>query len=216
MEKTPQPYTWKELKQQERILLYAGDLKPHLAQYATHIGMNPTYSSERCIIHDARDIIPLSENSVEVYQCEDVFEHIEYKALHSVFNDIHRILKPGGLFRLSVPDYRCDVYAKRSLYDNDKRIVFDPGGGGSYSVRGVGGGGHLWFPILEMVLYLFSQSKFDLERDVTVLHAYLDETRTLLRPIDYSLGYIQRTPDNDDRVKDPYRPLSIVVDAYKH
>lgn len=51
-----------------------------------------------------------------------MFEHIEYKALHRVFDDIHRILKPGGLFRLSVPDYRCDVYARRSLYDYDKRI----------------------------------------------------------------------------------------------
>ena len=33
--------------------------------------------------------------------------------------------------------------------------------------------------------------------------------------IDYSLGYISRTPDNDDRVKNPYRPMSIVVDCYK-
>jgi len=26
---------------------------------------------------------------------------------------------------------------------------------------------------------------------------------------------VRRTPDNDDRVKKPYRPMSIVVDMYK-
>ena len=33
--------------------------------------------------------------------------------------------------------------------------------------------------------------------------------------IDYQKGYISRTPDNDERVMNPRRPLSIVLDAYK-
>ena len=36
-----------------------------------------------------------------------------------------------------------------------------------------------------------------------------------MKNIDYSLGYIKRTPDNDKRVKKPRRPMSIVVDCYK-
>ena len=37
----------------------------------------------------------------------------------------------------------------------------------------------------------------------------------VLKDIDYSICYIQRTPDNDSRVADPRRPMSIVVDAIK-
>ena len=33
--------------------------------------------------------------------------------------------------------------------------------------------------------------------------------------IDYSKGHIHRTPDTDQRVQNPYRPMSIVVDCYK-
>lgn len=51
----------------------------------------------------------LSDNSVDIYQSEDVFEHIEYQTIPSIFNEIYRVLKPNGLFRLSMPDYRCDI-----------------------------------------------------------------------------------------------------------
>jgi len=50
--------------------------------------------------------------------------------------------------------------------------------------------------------------------DINFLHYYTN-TEQITNQIDYSKGYIQRTPDNDKRVQDPYRPLSIVIDAYK-
>ena len=37
----------------------------------------------------------------------------------------------------------------------------------------------------------------------------------IVNKIDYSYGYISRTPDHDERVQTPYRPMSIVVDCYK-
>ena len=33
--------------------------------------------------------------------------------------------------------------------------------------------------------------------------------------IDYKKGYVARTSDNYNRVKNPKRPMSIVVDSYK-
>jgi predicted SAM-dependent methyltransferase len=58
--------------------------------------------------------MPLQDNCVESYQAEDVFEHIDYDKLPEVINEIYRVLKPGGYFRLSVPDYGSDVYIERS------------------------------------------------------------------------------------------------------
>ena len=207
------PYTWAELKRQETIKLYAGGLFPGLEQYDTHIGLCNKYVSERCILHDLRNPLPLGDNTVSSYQAEDVFEHIEYRLLPPVFDEIYRVLQPGALFRLSVPDYRCDVLRERSFYNYSGRIVFDPWGGGTFDGLEVTGG-HVWFPLLEDVLALFGKSRFD-TNNVTVLHGYIDERTILVNPIDYSLGHIKRTPDHDPRVSDPYRPMSIVIDAYK-
>jgi len=43
---------------------------------------------------------------------------------------------------------------------------------------------------------------------------YYDENKILLQIVFYSFKYISRTPDNDNIVKQPYRPMSIVVDCY--
>jgi SAM-dependent methyltransferase len=45
--------------------------------------------------------LPFTENSVDVVVCSSCFEHSEFFWL--LFNDIIRILKPGGLFYLNVP-----------------------------------------------------------------------------------------------------------------
>ena len=42
-----------------------------------------------------------------------------------------------------------------------------------------------------------------------------NKTTFVLKEIDYQKGCISRTPDNDERVMNPRRPLSIVLDAYK-
>ena len=43
----------------------------------------------------------LLDNSVDIYQSEDVFEHIEYKKLlTNVFNEIYRVLKPEWIIKI--------------------------------------------------------------------------------------------------------------------
>lgn len=49
---------------------------------------------------------------------------------------------------------------------------------------------------------------------INYLH-YYDSNIPVTNKIDYSKGYISRTPDNDIRVQNPYKPMSIVVDCYK-
>lgn len=208
-------YTWEQLKQQSCIKLYAGELLPDLPQFRTHIGLNPTPCSPRCIIHDVCYSMPLQDNTVEVYQAEDVFEHVQYEILPAIFDEIFRVLQPGGLFRLSLPDYRCDVLRERSVFDGHGRIVYDPLGGGALRGMAVIDGGHLWFPVLENVIALFERSKFNAGSSITILHGYLQSGKGILDPIDYSLGHVQRTPDHDERVQHPPRPMSLVVDAVK-
>jgi SAM-dependent methyltransferase len=203
---------WRVLRDRDRVFLYAGNV-PDSGHYDRFTGLSLWKSDSRHIRHDIRRRHGLPDDSVDVYQAEDVLEHIAFAKLPAIINDIHRILKPGGIFRLSLPDYRCDVLRERSRKNEKGEIVFDPGGGGSATRRGVRGGGHLWFPRYETVRELLQGTRF---RDSWTFYHYYDESgNAVLRPIDYTVGHVKRTPDHDPRVADPFRPMSIVVDAVK-
>ena len=113
-------------------------------------------------------------------------------------------------------DYGCDILHERSYKDEGDTVYHDPGGGGSYDylTSKVVDGGHLWFPKYEQTLELMKQTNFDMSK-VNFLHYYDEQGSTIMKDIDYTNGYISRTPDNDKRVQDPRRPMSIVVDCFK-
>ena len=205
-----------DIKNLDKIYLYAGDMSIDRRKDKSFFGLSLSNNNEFHIKHDVTKRMDLQDNSVDIYQSEDVFEHIEYEKIPDIFNEIYRVLKPNGLFRLSMPDYRCDILKQRSLKDNNNEIFFDSGGGGYYDYLNnkVEGGGHLWFPLYENIYKIFEKSDFNMEK-VNFLHYYDESNNSVMKTIDYSMGYISRTPDNDIRVKDPYRPMSIVVDCYK-
>jgi SAM-dependent methyltransferase len=196
------------------IYLYAGDIPLQITAFNSNqrIGLSLYRADNRHIKHDITNKHDLPDNRVDIYQVEDVMEHIKKDKIILILNDLYRILKPGGLFRLSMPDYRCDLLIKRNRKDSNDEIIFDPGGGGVFKDGKVCGGGHLWFPKYEIVYDLLNHSNFS---NLTFLHYYDIDNKPVIHSIDYSLGYISRTPDHDRRVQNPYRPLSIVVDCYK-
>ncbi|WP_295529263.1 methyltransferase domain-containing protein [Novosphingobium sp. Chol11] len=206
--------TWEGLLKQPVRFLYAGRLRRGLPQYSSHYGITPYFMSSRNILHDVTKAYPIPSNSIDRYQSEDVFEHVPLDAMISMLEEIHRILKPGGLFRLSLPDYNFDGYRERSVTNACGDIVFDPGGKGQFVDGKVIDGGHLWFPTIEMVQDLVEKSSF--RGSVSYLHYSDSHGHHTMNPIDYSLGHIQRTPDHDDRVMDRPRPISIVVDLIKN
>lgn len=206
------------LQKNNEIYLYLGDL-PMQRRNVTNknfIGISLTQNNEFHIKHDVTKKYMLEDNCVDIIQSEDVMEHIEYSELKDSINEIYRILKPGGLFRLSIPDYNCDILYNRSLKDENGNLVFDSGGGGSYDKvnKKVIDGGHVWFPTYTNVKQLLDTTEFS-NNKINYLHYYDENKKSITKKIDYSLGWIQRTPDHDDRVKNPYRPMSLVIDCYK-
>ena len=205
--------TFEKIKQRDFIFLYAGDI-PFRKEYRIKglVGLSIKRANYQTILHDVNKAYPLPDNSIDAYQAEDVFEHIEYDMLPSAINEIYRILKPGGYFRLSIPDYRFDIYNTRCLKDKDGNIIFDPDGGGYYENGVVCGGGHLWFPTYESTLALIKKTNF---LKYEFYHYYDTDGTPVVKKIDYSKGFVQRTPDNDERGRNPFRPMSIVVDLVK-
>lgn len=204
---------FEHIKNNKFIKLYAGDIPQNNLNYEGYIGGSISKNDYKHINFDITNRYPLEDNSVDVYQAEDVFEHIGMNKMVGVLNEIYRILKPQiGRLRISVPDYRCDVLQKRSVKDTKGNIIFDPLGGGKFKDGKVINGGHVWFSKYEIVKEILDKSLFE---KYTFFHYYNVDGKSITKNIDYDLGYIQRTPDNDERVKSPYRVMSIVVDCYK-
>lgn len=195
--------------------LYAGKLRRGLPQYYTHWGVTPFYASTRNIHFDVSEPYPIPDDCVDVFQSEDVFEHIEFGRMVAIFDEIHRVLRPGGIFRLSLPDYNFDGNRDRTIRGENGEFLFDPGGGGRLDQGKVVDGGHVWFPTIALVRDLFERSRFGRNGKVTYLHYTSEDGSGVMNPIDYAIGYVQRTPDHDLRVADRPRPISIVVDAVK-
>lgn len=213
MEKNNIHISFKDIINLNNINLYAGDIPKNKIEYSNVIGLSIEQENYKHIKFDVTDKHPLSDNIVDSYQAEDVFEHIEKEKIVGIINDIYRILKPKvGFLRLSIPDYRCDVLYNRSQKDENGNVIFDPYGGGDFKNGQVINGGHLWFPTYEIVKEIIEESLFT---NYEFLHYYTELGESVTKKIDYSKGYIQRTPDNDERVQNPYRAMSIVVDCYK-
>jgi len=209
--------SWRDITKNKFIYLYAGNIPTDSSSqfYKKAIGLSLTQNNSSHIKHNVLHPIPLPNNCVDIYQSEDVFEHIEYNQLTNVINEIYRILKPGGLLRISMPDYRSDILYNRSIKDKSGKIIFDPFGGGNFQNGKVINGGHVWFPIIENVNTLLEKTNFVKTGRIEYLHYYNTNGIFQHNPINYSKGHIKRTPDHDERVKDPYRGLSIVIDLYK-
>ena len=98
-----------------------------------------TQNTEFNIVGDA-DKIELPDGSCDVVFSSHVFEHIPHVKLPSVIAEINRVLKPGGIFRILVPDLariarayvESDEEFFRAAQREDEKIRTDLGLGGSF------------------------------------------------------------------------------------
>ena len=172
-------------------------------------GLSIHKADVRHILHDITERYPLPDDSIYSYQAEDVLEHIEIAKLPDTINEVYRILRKGGLFRICLPDYFSPHLNAVSMKDRDGNLLFDATGGGNYGKDGVSDGGHVWFPDYGNVRELLQKTKF---QDIRFLCYHTEDGRLVRKKIDFEKGHINRVPKLDEPNKPVY---SIVVDCYK-
>ena len=77
-------------------------------------------------VGDIRDLSQFADGSFDAVYGSHVLEHVGYqKALDETIRGIHRILKPGGKFFVSVPDLDvlCRLFVNEKLGVNDRFFV---------------------------------------------------------------------------------------------
>lgn len=67
-----------------------------------NIDANP--ASEDIAKHDVTSGLPFDCSSFDACYCSHLLEHLTTDEAHFLLTEIHRILKPGGIFRVVVPD----------------------------------------------------------------------------------------------------------------
>jgi SAM-dependent methyltransferase len=204
--------------------LYFGALGPHERQYQipnfTALTLEPAHARE--VRHDLTAALSYDDNSIAKIQAQDVLEHLPFERVPFVLDEIYRVLKPGGIFRLSVPDYRSPVHRRRSVYDWRGRVTGDllmgaepyfDAGTGDARIRFAGNGeAHLWFPRYELITHLVLKSEIR-KSHITFWQGFLDDHTFLAEAFPENEMYVQRALPHDRRAGGA--PISIVADFAK-
>lgn len=205
--------------------LYFGNLTTGERQFASGrfmgLALFPQHSQE--IRHDAREPLPVADGSVAKIQSQDVFEHLPYDSLPAILDDIHRALKPGGIFRLSLPDYGSPFLLKRCVFDEEGNILADLRMGGSVAWDRKGkrrrvefqphGNAHLWFPTWELVWGLIRRSKLEHCAEIRFHHYFVNRDEYVMQDYPEDEMFVMRAPPHDKRAGG--LPISLIVDFVK-
>ena len=207
------------------VYLYYGSMRIEEPQYSNPkffcLALEPKTKKE--IKHNAYDKLNFPENSITKIQSQDVFEHLDYNKLPAIFDDIYRVLKKGGVFRLSMPDYNCPAMRKECVFDENGNIMVDVSCGGTViydrSIPGKRahfidtGDAHLWFPTFENLRSLIDKSEIKNSSKITFYHYWLNDKEFHSEDIPDNEMFVQRIPPFD--MRENGRPISIVVDFCK-
>lgn len=140
--------------------------------YADYVGWT--------IRHDLRNPIPLPDNSVTRIHTEDFIEHLESEDIKKLLVESHRLLRREGVMRIGVPDYNNPKDRQYLNKGSDPRLPL-----------------HLTLTNYNLLKNIIELSPFTRYQ----FYHYWDGDNFISHDIDYSLGFIKRTPDNDPRCK---------------
>lgn len=149
--------------------------------YENYISVDMTAShNEWSIEHDIRTKFPIPDNTVTRIHTEDFLEHIRIEEIKVLIAECFRVLKPGGIMRIGVPDYnnpKDRPYLKKGHDTRDPK--------------------HITLTTYELMKEIIEKSPFCRYK----FYHYWKGDNFIHEKIDYSLGMIRRTPDNDRRCK---------------
>lgn len=149
--------------------------------YESYISVDINPPSEGWSVkQDLKKPIPLPDNSVTRILSEDFLEHIKVEEIKTLLVECFRLLKPGGMMRIGVPDY-----------NNPKDYPYLKKGSDPRFPR------HITLTNYKLMKKIIEESPFSRYE----FYHYWDDGKFICKKIDYSFGVIKRTPDNDPRCR---------------
>lgn len=84
------------------------------------IHIDASHEYEHIIYHDIEHLL-FDDNSVDIIYCSHLLEYFDREEVINVLSEWYRVLKPGAILRLAVPDF----YEMTNLYLNKKIKIED-------------------------------------------------------------------------------------------
>jgi len=110
-------------------------------------------------VGDCRNLSEFADESVDEVYASHVYEHLGYvNELPDAFRELHRILKPGGVARISVPDIEtlCRLFLQYESDGNARFVLMRMMFGGQMHPHDFHRTGLNW----QFMLHLLSQAGF--------------------------------------------------------
>lgn len=192
----------------EKIRFYAGDICDEIHRNIKGLyGLSLYRTDSRHIKHDVRKRYPISDNSIESFEAEDVFEYIEKERQIDAINEIYRILKPGGYVRFTLPDYNSPYLKRRTMCSPKGEFLFDAVGGGTFGKNGISENGSIYFATYEDFNKTLERTMFS---RIEWLCYYAEDGSLHKEYIAMDKGYVSRVNNESDE-----NVYCLVVDCYK-
>ncbi len=104
---------------------------PRLRRAAEAAGVLPEWASEtewppNILVHDLRKPLPLPDGVASAVYGSHVLEHLYLDEGERLLQECHRVLRPGGILRLVVPDLRAVVeeyLGERPFADSEENVA---------------------------------------------------------------------------------------------
>jgi GT2 family glycosyltransferase/ADP-heptose:LPS heptosyltransferase/predicted SAM-dependent methyltransferase len=96
-------------------------------------------------VHDLADPLPFRDNIVGEVLANHVIEHLSYRKILSLFQEVFRVLTPGGVFKLRTPDLQ---FIGQKYLEGQKTPEFPPDE--SYIEENFGEVSPSWWAILKL------------------------------------------------------------------
>jgi SAM-dependent methyltransferase len=205
--------------------LYFGNLLTNERQFevGNFVGLALVVRGPKDIAHDAYDPLPVGTASVKKIQSQDVFEHLEYDRIPAILDEIFRVLEPGGIFRLSMPDYRSPLLKARSVFDECGRVIadlmmdtevrYDLNTRARVANFKSDGSSHLWFPTYDQINTLIMRSEIRKCSRIDHHHYWSTDQEYVCKPFPDKGMPVFRAPPWDMRANGG--PISIITDFIK-
>lgn len=104
-------------KEEEKIGLHIG-CGSNIIEGWLNTDISPR--DERVRFQDATQPFPFESNTFKFVFCEHLFEHLPYYGGLGMLNECHRVLKPDGVFRISLPtlNFLVDLFVNKDKEEN--------------------------------------------------------------------------------------------------
>lgn len=120
---------------------------------------NVDYSKFADLVLDLRNPLPFKSDSIDFIYSEHMFEHLEYRFALTHLKECYRILRPGGVVRLVVPDAEklFSAYVRRDYGFFDQINIEEKVGHAKEHVTLI--------DYVNYGVYQFGQHKYSYDRD---------------------------------------------------